>query len=909
MVSSNVTSVFANASPGTQVDLNAMPAILVHRVELITASGAPVYGTDAIAGTVNVILKRKIEGLETRATAGLSDRGDNFRWNLSAAGGARFAGGRGHVTAAVGYDRLGGVLANQREFYRPNLASLPNPCTVVQAGVCSAINLISALGPAGRTPANDGRVNSAIGFNNSAADGFPPTVLVRDVRVPGMSQGGVLASGSGAFGWQFSPEGSLVRYDKGVIFGASVPGPLAAGATASGGDGLALNDFVQITSNLKRLNAALLLSFELNERATLFADGLFYHGQADELVQQPTFNGILFSGVSGPLTFRTDNPLLSAQARQQLAALGYTGTFQLSRANADLADLTGWSDSKLYRVVAGASGTFPLAGREYRFEISLDYGRNDFTDHGQTIDQQRFVNAVNVARVNGQVVCSTTPTVIGFPAGQTPVADPSCVPVSLFGFGAPSATARAYILRDTVSPSRLEQFVGNANLGGSPVAVFGNPAAFNLGFEHHVERGRFAPDPFLEAGLGRSVAIPRTGGSYHLDELFGEVLLPLVSPENHQAVDRLEVFARARQVWNSAGPAFTAWSTGGRLAPSSGFEFRGSYTRSFRAPAIVELYAPRAAISTSVPDLCSPANIGAGPTPAIRRTNCTAFLTRYPGATPLVAAAVSVPGIAGGNPQLRNEVADSFTYGIALRPLRGLSLSADYLSVRIADPIASMTAAQVAQGCFDNPDFNAADPANGNRFCSLIARTGTGQIVADPQNPGVITGFVNGKQIELSGVRAAVGYATSLRRIGLPGTFELSGDLFHLRHHLNDVTGIAPASSDGLATNPKWQGQLRLRYADAWWGWAANLNYTGGQAISLTGRGPAPNDLREFDHFAPFATVDLAVFATVRGGLRVNLSVTNIFERVGEEYHGVIIPASINDALGRRFALSVSRHW
>lgn len=909
MVSSNVPSAFTNAAPGSQVDLNAVPSILVDRVERIAVGGAPVYGTDAIAGTVNVILRRRMTGLETRASSGVTTRGDNFRWNVAAAGGFGFAGRRGNLTGAISYEQVGGVIAHERSFYRANLASLPNPCTTTAGGTCNLFGTVGMLGPPGRTPAGDGRVNPAIGFNDSASDGFPGTVLVRDVRLPAMSNGGVLSSGSGAYSFQFAPNGSLVPYDRGILFGAPLAGPLAAGATASGGNGLALTDYVQISSGLKRTHAALFVTYDLTDRLTLFADGLFYHGVSDELVQQPSFNGTLFSGVSGPLTFRTENPFLTDQARQQLAALGYGSTFQLSRANPDLADLTGWSDSKLWRVVAGAQGTLPVGHRDWRFEVSLNWGRNTFTDHGQTIDQQRFVNAVNVAEVDGRIVCSAAPTVMGLPTA--PIADPACRPLNLFGTGAPSAEALAYIRRDTVSRTRLRQFVANANLGGEMFDVLGNPVSFNLGFEHHSQSAEFAPDPFLEAGLGRSVAIAATSGGFTLNEIFGEVLVPLVAPDNGRFIHRFDLFGRVRQVWNSAGNGFTAWAAGGRLDPVEGVTLRGNFTRSFRAPAIYELYAPRTGANVLVPDLCSAANIGGGPVPDIRRANCTAFLARYPGSSPLVAANVAVPGIVGGNPELRNERADSYTFGLALTPrlVPGLTVTIDYLNFAIRDPIANLSAAQIAQGCFDNPDFDATDPGSGNAFCSLIRRRPSGQVSSDPQVPGVVTGFVNGKRIELSAVQAGAAYRTGLRGLHLPGTIELAADVFHVRRRLNDVTGIAPERSDGLAGDPKWQAQFRLRYANRSWGFSGQVNYTGAQLLTRSPSGIQPNDAREFNQFARHATVDLSLFATTRDGFRLTVAVTNLFDRVGEEYHGVIVPASVNDALGRRIAVSVAKRW
>ncbi|MEJ8630519.1 TonB-dependent receptor plug domain-containing protein [Sphingomonas sp. I4] len=73
-VSSNSASIFGPVSAGTQVDLNNIPTSLVERVETVAIGGAPIYGSDAIAGTVNIILKRNYEGLQLQAQAGVSQR-------------------------------------------------------------------------------------------------------------------------------------------------------------------------------------------------------------------------------------------------------------------------------------------------------------------------------------------------------------------------------------------------------------------------------------------------------------------------------------------------------------------------------------------------------------------------------------------------------------------------------------------------------------------------------------------------------------------------------------------------------------------------------------------------------------------------------------------------------------------
>lgn len=894
-----------NATPGTPVDLNIIPTILIDRVDRVSVGGAPVYGTDAIAGTINVILRRRMHGLDVSATSGISSEGDNARYNLSAAGGADFAGGRGNFTAAVSYDHSDGVLSNARSVYRASVFNVTNPTSALAA----------TLGPAGRTAATDGRVNPEIGFNNTAADGFPGTIIASNVSIPGLSANGVLASGAGAFNWQFNPAGNLVSFNRGTLFNATLTGPGAnpAQTRASGGDGLQLNNFNQIVSGLKRFNTAAFFSFDLTDRVTFFAEGQWSRSTADQLVSQPSYNGVIAGGRSGSLTFSVNNPFLTPAARQRLTTLGYTTTFTISRANTDLSDPSGSTDSDVYRGVVGLEGKFAVSGRDYNFEVYADYGRADVTDYYQDIDQQKFINAINVTTSGGQIVCSATQNVSVVAQVPTtlitPVADSACAPLNLFGSGAASPAALAYIRRNTVTSSRMQQFVANANVGGSPFDLFGNPVSFNLGYEHHSESARFVPDSFIQGGLGRLAAVAPVSGRYNLDEEFGEVLVPFIRPENNAIISHLEVFGRLRNVDSSTGTNFRSWSAGGVVGLVRDVEFRGNFTRSFRAPSVTELFTPRTVGAISVPELCSVGNINAGPVPTVRAANCAAFNARY--GQPAAPSVPLVPAYFGGNPNLRNETADSFTYGVILRPrfVPGLSVSVDYVNIKVKDPIITRNVAEIASGCFDNVSFNVADPINGNGFCSLIQRNAAGQIVIDSSNPGVTTGYVNGKQIRLDAVQASVDFVTGLGQLGIGGNLAISAELFFLRNRLTDITGISPTQSEGMVGDPKFQGQLRLRYDNAAWGSNVNLNVTGAQAVAYTNRGANPNDIREFDHFDRYATVDAGLWIKAAESFRLTLSVTNLFNRTGQEYYGTIIPASINDALGRRFAVSARKSF
>lgn len=902
-VSSNVPTLFNQGSSGTQVDLNVIPTILTDRIETISVGGAPTYGSDAIAGTVNVIVKTRFSGIQVSGTTEITEVGDRFRYNVAFAGGINFAQDRGNISASYSRERVAGVAYNSRGFLRENIGNVTNPSTAQAA----------TLGrPAGTTFANDGRVNPTIGFNDTTTDNIPGTVLARDVTIPFLTGGGLITTASGpnaaavARSWQFDRSGNLVPFNRGIAF---------VGINASGGDGFRFNDYLQLTSNLERDIFNGFLNFEVSPALKFFAEATYFRSRGDELIQQPSFNSSLFGGLSGALTFDTTSPFLTAQARTQLQALGVT-TFSVSRASLDLADLTGFSSNRLYRGVLGAQGDFKLGERDFNYEISGVYGRTDITDTRQDLNAQRFINAVNVATVNGQTVCTITPLRQAAPGG-TPSADPACVPLNLLGEGLSSQASRDYVISTNVTKSFLEQIVFNANIGGSPFDIFGNKVALNAGYEYREERGGFTPSAFEQQGLGRAVAIAPVSGKFNVNELFGEVLVPVVSPQNDLPfLNRLEVFARGRYVKNTVNGGFFSWAVGGTIAPIRDIQFRGNFTRSFRAPAITELFLPVSNSFVTVPDLCSPGNRNGGAAPTVRARNCAAFLTAFPNSTPLDAASATVPGRSGGNASLRNEVANSFTYGIVLKPrfIPGLSISADYIRIKINDPIANLTVAQIASACFDNETFNTSDPANGNQFCSQIRRYtagqgGTavnggdrgGQVVNDAANPGVSSGFVNGKQVYFSGIQGSIDYTHKLDDIGLPGALEITGDVLFVDYRLNDITGVAPINSDGVIGDPKFSGQLNVRYIGEEFGLTTSFNYVGKQLFARTVR---TLDQRELDTLSSYATMNLSTYVDVDKKFRLTLAVTNVFNRQGEYYNGVIIPASYNDLFGRRFSVT-----
>ena len=122
-VNSNPPTIFNNASAGTQVDLNVVPAVLIDRVETVAVGGAPIYGSDAIGATTNVLLKTRFDDIVITGTTGISERGDNFRFNIGGVAGYNFLDGTLNVTVAASHDKEEGVLQIERDFFKTSSRS------------------------------------------------------------------------------------------------------------------------------------------------------------------------------------------------------------------------------------------------------------------------------------------------------------------------------------------------------------------------------------------------------------------------------------------------------------------------------------------------------------------------------------------------------------------------------------------------------------------------------------------------------------------------------------------------------------------------------------------------------------------------------------------------------------------
>lgn len=889
-VSSNPPTLFGPAGPGLQVDLNAIPSVLIDRVESIAVGGAPTYGSDAIAGTVNVILKDRYEGVRVFGQGGMTvDQGDAENFSMGLVAGQNFLDDRANITVSIQHSEQRGLLARDRERFAAGYSFAPNPSAAA----------VAFFQPT-RTPATDGRINKNIPFNTSSSDGIPAEVLIANRRIGEITYGGLILPTSLYTGFgniagfgprgntylQFNPQGELVPYNPGTYFGFSV---------YAGGDGATLVDASQVTSDLKRSTFNLFANIDATDNVTAFFEGTAYRGESLELVDQWGYNSFLFSGSSAAITIPSTHPLLSAQARGVLAANGIT-SFSLQRAHRDLQTNNGRGETDLLRGVLGLRGNFEAADRTFDWEVSANFGSSRATSYSQQINRQRFANALNVTvGPTGSIVCNPAGTIRA--GGLLPVADAACVPLDIFGEGRPSFEARGYVSSIETVETKLDQTVFNANIGGELFDTWAGPISFNVGAERRKEEGAFIPNAYLQAGLGRSAALTPTNGFFKTTEFFGEFIIPLAAPDNDWTLlRRVNLVGKARSVDNTINGRFTTSTFGLQYQPIEGLELRGNVTRSLRAPSIVELFLPAAQAFAFISHPCDARNITAQGT--TRYTNCQQFFRQYNITPPFtfIAQSASTLGTSSGNPNLLNEQADSWTAGFVFRPtfIEGLQVSADWIDIEIKDVITSLSATQIVTACFDATSYP------NNDFCPRIQYTSAGQA------NGWSAGYVNGNLLTVAGLVAQIDYRFDLADLGFSsdaGKMGLRLDWYY-EDSAYQITAVgARTDYPGVIGEPRNQVVLSANYQKGPFGATWQSQYTDRGVYLRTFTVENRDILGIDDYLLHNASLSWRLNSdkTV-----ARLAISNVFD-VEPPFPTSGVGAY--DILGRRFSVSVSHDF
>ena len=708
-----------------EVDTNTIPTDLIERVDVVTGGNSAIYGSDAIAGVVNFVLKQDYEGLQVRGQGGISKYGDAGSYYISALGGTNFADGRGNVALNFEY-------ARQDDFY----ASQRGKCF---RNVCGFFQVEED--PVGES-----------------SDGTPDRRFFEDVRFVYYANGGTVWSGPyfGYFTYLegtnnrqpglfvnpyiFQPDGTLAP-QTGERIGVPYFGYFLGGNGDNARDGKQFG----LSPALDRYAFNLIGHYEVSPALVPFveakwvrtdslgnASGPFFTPSTSEVYPDghplgddpstPNVNEAFSRDV-----FFTDNPFLNPQARDVLEGHGQS-YFYMYRNYLDLGNREEKARRDTFQIVTGVRGDF---NDDWSYEVSLNYGKlKEKTRIFGNVNTQRFLLAKDaVDDGTGNIVCRAKidPDYAiplannldpAFAAAQLANDVANCVPLNPFGSGNISQAAKDYILQDSLAKGWIKQFVVNAFVSGDTsefINLPGGPIGFALGAEHRNYDVSYKQDDATAAGMTFYNAIPDfTPPTFKVNEVFGEIRLPILKD---QIIHELTLSGAARYAKYKTFGGVWAYNIGGELAPTRDIRFRGNFSRAVRAPSLADAFTPLGSNFTPAPeDPCALDNRAQGS--EFREANCLAagvpadFNFEY---------TRSLAYLSGGNADLKPESSDSITLGGVLTPrwVPGFSLSVDYYNITVHDVITSPSAQAVINACYDLPDLD-------NPFCPLFERAGPG---------------------------------------------------------------------------------------------------------------------------------------------------------------------------------------
>ncbi|HYC35900.1 MAG TPA: TonB-dependent receptor [Usitatibacter sp.] len=831
-------------------DLNQIPAPLIQRVEILTGGASAIYGSDAIAGVVNFIMRNNFSGVQAEVNYSF------FNHQQDNPQGAR------DVLAAR-------AATNPSQFIVPG--------DVDRGGESTDVNILM-----GDNFAN-GRGNATVYFGYKKDK--PLTQAEYDYSACTLARGGTPTGTEFACGGSgTSFPGQFINLGNGSVFTiADAQGGVRPFVGATDQFNFGPYNYYQRPS--ERYTAAAMAHYDVNPSMRVYTEFNFHD---DHTIAQIAPSGLF--GVQTTATF--ENPLFSDALRTQLGLTGPGTTQQLLILRRNIEGGGRQADIRhtSFRSVVGVKGDI---GGTWDYDV--------FAQTGKVIYQQVYRNDFSATR-GGRSLDVVPDPATGAPVCRSALdgSDPNCVPYNIFSLGGVTQAALNYLQTPGLQTGETSQSVQGATLStdlgnyGLKFPSARSGVGIAVGAERRTEKLTLDTDTAFSTGdlSGQGGPTIGLGGKYTVKEFFGEVRIPIL--EGVPGADILSLNASYRYSDYDTGKETDSYGLGIEYAPIRTVKIRGSYQQAVRAANVIELFQAQ---GTNLFDMDS--DPCAGPTPARTFTECARTgVTAAQYGNILDNPAGQYNYLQGGNPLLEPETSKSYTVGIVLTPMRNLSATFDYYRIEVKDVISVLPPVTALTNCLDTG--SAA-------FCGLINRDSLGTLWL----PGsfIVGTNQNLAQVETSGYDLAVNYNHPLGRYGTLGVNFIGTYLAEYKSI--DIPGTAEYDCAGLYGNvcllplPEWRHKLRFSWATPWnvdvsltWRYFSEVEFDS----SVGGGAPAPVD--QFLKAQNY--IDLAGSWAITKQLTLRAGVNNIFDKsppltsqVGTTGNGNTYPQTY-DAFGRR---------
>ncbi|WP_309602629.1 TonB-dependent receptor domain-containing protein [Sphingomonas sp.] len=784
------------------VDIGTIPAGLIERVDVVTGGASAVYGSDAMAGVVNFILKDNYEGLEVTSQYSITDHGDGGAFNIQGLLGGNFGDDRGNMTFFASYytrepigqgdrdvTRNAGVIyydyATSQYFVADHLTpTVPGSTVLVASGG-------SATPPWGFVVNNPQNAFTGLSTNPATAPRFTNVNTDCNPATP------PVAAVNG---------GNLSFNDFGQLTPRFVSGLCAFADRSTGSSRFNFNPLNYLVTPYNRLNLATTARYDINDsiRLKVIAN---YTDSSQEVNLAPTPAG----GSTG-LVVPFNSPLIPADLAAALASRpNPTAPFNFDRRFSETGPRIGIYDSKTATLRGTLSG--PLA-HGFNWDVTGSYGRTDAV--------ATLKNNINRAAVNqGLRGCQNSAGVVNGPGVL-----PGCVPLDIFGPDTLTPSMVAFVGLDTKETRSFDQARVAGNITGNLVDLPAGPVGIAVGVEARTDRGEIIVDDAQRTGniIGFN-ATQNQKGKVNTKEVYGEVRVPILADKPFFHELSIEAGARYSD-YSSVGSLFN-YKLGAQWSPVDWLKFRGIYNKAARAPSIVELFQNGDQGFPSYVDFCADPPGAPVLSPGLLAL-CQAQVVQAGGPagynfTGFDESNAQVQAFAFGNPGLSEETAKTYTVGAVLTPNLGIgrfSATIDYYNIKIEDLVTTL-----GSGFYLNACANSLDP--NSDACLRIRR--------DPvtaQVSGIDTSIANQGTLKTSGVDVGINFAVPFSDLGLglPGRFRVQELLSWLDKYDFNGTDFGGTSGGGIGgTIPEWKSTLTVAYdsssftAQVRWNWQSDV--------------------------------------------------------------------------------------
>jgi outer membrane receptor protein involved in Fe transport len=667
----------SNSTSSNSVSLGTIPAGFIRNTEIINGGASSIYGSDAIAGVVNIITEDSKEGFTFEARGGRTTEGAGEEFTLRSDYGTTYSDGRGYLFFAGSLDREFGIRTTDR----------------VGAG---------ALIPA-RFEYEDDPDEAFFGRNIvETANGD---------RLLSETPPELFSSLSSTIpGGQF--EGGDFYFDENGLQTDFV----------TDRDGFDIRPFELLDSPRDRFNFAVKTTYDLTD-STVFDAQLQFSETETSVVRLPEG---LRSGqdinVIGPVTgeisqiepnrIAIDNPFVP-----QVIADNAGNDIDFRRRFIELGQVSRENTRRTYRGWAGLKGS--LFNDEWEWDASVGYGR-------YTQSQVR-TNEINVFRINNALDAEFGPDGEIRCSSEEARAD-GCVPLNIFGVGTVTPEAADYIRANPIINAELEQFNFLAFTSGDLLDLPAGPLGAAFGVEYRKDKLERGVDELSQFGGVTNNLTPAFSGDIDVYEVFSEFYIPLVKDKPWAKNLSTEASVRVADYSQANVGVVASYKAGVVWEVAEGYLFRANYALSQRAPDINEVFSPPAGDFDNVTDICDGVTLTSVGT---LDDNCRA----EPG---IVLGIIdnddgefdgsgSIHSPNGGNLNLKEESGKSLFAGVVLSPsfIDDLNIAIDYYDIKIEDAISQIGNEEILREC-----YNSATPfGEDNIFCQRVDRSlSTGEI-------------------------------------------------------------------------------------------------------------------------------------------------------------------------------------